>query len=313
MKAMIPFSPLLKTILPSVVAMLLDWPATLPAQAVDEKVGASLPLNRHADVQREPPGQSLSPNTVGTWQRWEHSLTSDSSYSNPCADVKVRVQFDGPDGQIREGLGFWDGGRQFVIRSVFPIPGEWRWATTCSDAANRGLHGQSGTVQVKSANDTNPLTRHGYLRVSDDGRLLVHADGTPFLWIGDTCWAAPVHATEEEWEQYVANRAAKGYTVLQLSIAPDWALEHSRLGIPPFLSKLPDITKPNPRFFQEMDRKLALANDHGLVVMMCGLMETPQGRRRADASLCARGGASRPRAPPDCRNTWRAGRHCNPS
>lgn len=130
-------------------------------------------------------------------------------------------------------------------------------------------------MQVKRLAGTNSLTRHGYLRVSEDGRVLVHADGTPFLWIGDTCWAAPVHATESEWQYYVSNRASQGYSMLQLSIAPDWALETARLVAPPFLSKLPDITQPNPRFFQQMDRQLAQANDHGLVVMMCGLMETP--------------------------------------
>ena len=212
---------------------------------------------------------------VGTWQRWEHALVSDRDYANPCTDVTVRVRLDGPDGQSRDGLGFWDGERRFLVRCAFPAPGEWRWLTTCSDTANRGLHGQTGVVRVERSNERNPLRGHGYLRVSDDGRLLVHADGTPVLWIGDTCWAAPVHATTSEWKRYVADRAARGYTVLQLSIAPDWALQHSRLGIPPFLSRLPDITKPNPRFFQEMDRKLALANDHGLLVMMVGLMETP--------------------------------------
>ena len=212
---------------------------------------------------------------VRTWQRWEHALVSNRDYANPCTDVKVRVRFDGPDGQARDGLGFWDRDRRFLIRCAFPAAGGWRWLTTCSDTANRGLHGQTGIVQVGRSNESNPLRRHGYLRVSDDGRLLVHADGTPFLWIGDTCWAAPARATADEWQRYVADRAARGYTVLQLSIAPDWALQHSRLGIPPFLSALPDITKPNPRFFQEMDRKLALANDRGLVVMMVGLMETP--------------------------------------
>jgi len=103
----------------------------------------------------------------------------------------------------------------------------------------------------------------------------LHADGTPFLWIGDTCWAAPVHATEQEWRKYVANRAAKGYSVLQLAVAPDWALEHSRRGIAPFLSKMPDITLPNPQYFQDLERKLAIANESGLVIMMVGLMETP--------------------------------------
>lgn len=212
---------------------------------------------------------------VAVWQRWERVLVSDRDYANPCVAVKVGVRFDGPNRQIRTGLGFWDGDRRFVIRCAFPTPGEWRWRTTCSDVANRGLHDQSGVVPVRHAAGTNPLTRHGYLRVSEDGRLLVHADSTPFLWVGDTCWAAPVHATEEEWQHYVHHRASQGYSVLQLSIAPDWALERAPRGTPPFLSKLPDITKPNPRFFQQMDRQLALANDHGLVVMMCGLMETP--------------------------------------
>lgn len=214
-------------------------------------------------------------NAVAVWQRWERLLVSDRDYANPCVAVKVGVRFDGPNSQTLTGVGFWDGERRFVIRCAFPTPGEWRWRTTCSDAANRGLNDQSGLARVTQATGTNSLTGHGYLRVSDDGRLLAHADGTPFLWIGDTCWAAPVHATEKEWPRYVSNRAAQGYSVLQLSIAPDWALERPPHSTPPFLSKLPDITRPNPRFFQELDRKLALANDHGLVVMMSGLMETP--------------------------------------
>lgn len=212
--------------------------------------------------------------TVATWQRWEHALTSDRDYANPCAEVTVRVQFDGPQGQRRQGSGCWDGGRRFLVRGVFPLPGEWRWHITCSDPANRGL-AQSGVVRVTRSTDAIPLHRHGYLRVSADGRLLEHHDGTPFLWLGDTCWAAPARATFSEWQRYVADRVAKGYSVLQLAVGPDWALEGSPLGIAPFLSALPDITKPNPAYFQQLDRKLALANDRGLVVMMVGLMETP--------------------------------------
>ncbi|MCX7600171.1 MAG: DUF4038 domain-containing protein, partial [Armatimonadetes bacterium] len=212
---------------------------------------------------------------MSCWQRWQRALTSSRHYVNPCTDVTLRVLFEGPDGQGWQALGFWDGADRYLIRCAFPTPGRWRWTTTCSDESNRGLHRQSGVVIVKPARSSNPLLRHGYLKVSPDGRLLVHTDGTPFLWIGDTCWAAPVHTTAQEWKTYVANRAAKGYSVLQLSIAPDWALQHSRLAIPPFLSQLPDITRPNPRFFQELDRRIAEANDRGLVVMMVGLMETP--------------------------------------
>ena len=213
--------------------------------------------------------------TIGVWERWEYPLKSDLDYANPCKDVAIHVRFEGPTGQKREGMGFWDGERTFRIRNVFPTPGIWKWSTTCSDNANSGLHNQSGFVKVTRNPGRDPLTKHGYLQVSDDGRLLVHADKTPFLWIGDTCWAAPVHATDKEWKTYVTNRLAKGYSVLQVSIAPEWALERAKDSIPPFLSVLPDITKPNPRFFQALDHKLALANDSGLVVMMCGLMETP--------------------------------------
>ncbi len=212
---------------------------------------------------------------IGAWERWEHQLTSDRDYPNPCTDVQVHVQFNGPQGCVRQGMGFWDGDKCFRIRCAFPSPGEWTWHTTCSDTTNHGLDGQSGTVQVKSSRGKGVIKKHGYPKVSTDGRLLIHADGTPFLWVGDTCWAAPVHATEMEWKRYVLNRASKGYSVLQISIAPDWALEHSRLGISPFLSQLPDITKPNPQFFQALDQKMAVANDAGLIVLMVGLMETP--------------------------------------
>jgi hypothetical protein len=221
------------------------------------------------------PGAARAQDVVSVWQRWERALISGKQYANPCTDVQVRVRLDGPKGATRMGMAFWDGGDRFVIRCSFPAPGEWRWATTCSDTSNRGLHGKSGTVHVTAAWGTNPLTQHGYPRVSDDRRTLAYADGTRFPWIGDTCWAAPVLASERDWQAYVANRAAKGYTVLQLSIAPDWALERSKDEMRPFLSKLPDITKPNPAYFQQMDRMLAAANDQGLFVMMCGLMETP--------------------------------------
>jgi hypothetical protein len=80
------------------------------------------------------------------------------------------------------------------------------------------LNAQSGTVLVKSTTGTNPLQTHGYLRVSEDGRLLVHADKTPFLWLGDTCWAAPVHATMDDWAQYVAPSKKRHFDQIDLYI-----------------------------------------------------------------------------------------------
>ena len=50
----------------------------------------------------------------GLWQRWEHVLTSTRHYSNPYADVTLRVCYTGPGGRTLQAYGFWDGGDTFT-------------------------------------------------------------------------------------------------------------------------------------------------------------------------------------------------------
>ena len=138
------------------------------------------------------------------WQRWEHTLTSARQYENPYADVTLRVRYTGPDGRALNAYGFWDGGKVFRIRCSFPAPGDWQWETECSDASNAGLHGQRGAVEVVPYRGENLLYRRGFLKVSQDRRYLTYGDGTPFLWMGDTAWAGPVRASDDEWNAYLA-------------------------------------------------------------------------------------------------------------
>ena len=50
-------------------------------------------------------------------------------------------------------------------------------------------HGRRGELHVAEAADaSNPLLRHGPIRVAAGSRHLEHADGTPFLWLADTWW-----------------------------------------------------------------------------------------------------------------------------
>jgi hypothetical protein len=62
-----------------------------------------------------------------------------------------------------------------------------------------------------------PTTRAALpdLRVSDNGRFLVQADGTPFFWLGDTAWELFHRLNRDEADRYLADRAAKGFTVIQ--------------------------------------------------------------------------------------------------
>ena len=56
---------------------------------------------------------------------------------------------------------------------------------------------------------------HGDLKISENGRFIVHADGTPFFYLGDTAWELFHRLNREEADRYLENRAKKGFTVIQ--------------------------------------------------------------------------------------------------
>jgi hypothetical protein len=218
-----------------------------------------------------------------TWQRWEHTLSSARRYDNPYADVSLRVRYTGPDGRRLDGYGFWDGGQMFRIRCAFPTPGTWQWETECSDSRDTGLHGRRGTVEVVPYGGENPLYQRGFLKASEDRRYLVYGDGTPFLWMGDTAWAAPMRSSDDEWDQYLADRKAKRFTLTQVAPAPHWAGETDRQGEKPFHDQA--CLKFNPAFWQAFERKIQRANEAGFVVLLVGLME-PVERYPESAAAC---------------------------
>src|SRR5215218_3409603 len=53
------------------------------------------------------------------------------------------------------------------------------------------------------------------LKVSDNHRFLVTAEGKPFFWLGDTAWELFHRLNREDAEKYLRDRAAKGFTVIQ--------------------------------------------------------------------------------------------------
>ncbi len=127
-----------------------------------------------------------------------------------------------------------------------------------------GLHNREGDVQVLPYTGTNPLYRHGFLQVSADHRFLVHADGTPFLWLGDTLWDATVGLTEAGFHEAVADRRAKHFTVLQTNLAHQDEVDTA--GDTPWQGD-----RWNVRFMQKLDRMFTDANDQGLYLLVNGL------------------------------------------
>jgi hypothetical protein len=110
--------------------------------------------------------------------------------------------------------------------------------------------------------------RHGPLRVSRDGRHLVHADGTPFFWLGDTAWELFHRLTREEAELYLDDRQRKGFTVIQAVVLA----EFDGLTAPNAYGDLPlvgnDPTKLVEGYFRHVDYVVAAAERRGMYVGM---------------------------------------------
>ncbi len=109
------------------------------------------------------------------------------------------------------------------------------------------------------------------LKVSENKRFLVTADGRPFFWLGDTAWELFHRATREEAEQYLKRRAAQRFTVIQaVALA-----EFDGLNTPNAYGHTPlrnnDPTQPIDEYFAHVDWVVAKANELGLYV---GLLPT---------------------------------------
>jgi hypothetical protein len=63
-----------------------------------------------------------------------------------------------------------------------------------------------------------PLMKTGKLKVSDNGRYLQHGNGQSFFWLGDTGWLLFTKLSREEVDQYLTNRATKGFNVIQAMV-----------------------------------------------------------------------------------------------
>lgn len=110
-----------------------------------------------------------------------------------------------------------------------------------------------------------PFT-NGRLKVSDNKRYLVHQNGTPFFWLGDTAWELFHRLNREEAEQYLKHRAEQGFTVIQaVALAEfDGLKEPNPYGDTPLLDN--DPTKPNEAYFKHIDYIVDKAAQYGLVI-----------------------------------------------
>jgi hypothetical protein len=116
------------------------------------------------------------------------------------------------------------------------------------------------------------------IRVSDDGRFFVKADGTPFFWQADTAWAIFNHAAPADVDAYLDDRAAKGFNVVQGVIALwDYTTHPNCDGQLPFINR--DLGQINEKYFTNVDSILDKAAAHGIYMAVLPYWHKNAGNR----------------------------------
>lgn len=70
---------------------------------------------------------------------------------------------------------------------------------------------------ITTAQEAKPWD-NGRLKVSDNHRYLIHENGTPFFWLGNTAWLISERLTRDEVEYYLVNEHRAGYNVEQIQV-----------------------------------------------------------------------------------------------
>jgi hypothetical protein len=106
------------------------------------------------------------------------------------------------------------------------------------------------------------------LKVSENGRFLVHEDGRPFFYLGDTAWELFHKLNREEAVRYLEDRARKQFTVIQAVVLAelDGLNAKNPYGHTPLLEN--DPTRPNESYFGHVDFIVKEANRRGLFIGM---------------------------------------------
>jgi hypothetical protein len=120
------------------------------------------------------------------------------------------------------------------------------------------------------------------LRLSENRRFLVAADGAPFYWFGDTAWELFHRANREEAEYYLKKRADQGFTVIQAVVLA----EYQGIGEPNAYGDLPlvaqDPERPDEAYFRHVDWIVTLANQLGLIIGMLPTWGDKVGKTHGD-------------------------------
>ena len=242
---------------------------TLIASRPGRLVGALLVLIFARDPARAA-GSVSTPANVPV----EISFHARHPHADPFNDVTLDVVFSEPGGKKLKVPAFWDGGSLWKVRYASPHEGTHTWRSLCSDASDAGLHGVKGKVKVTRYSGSNPLLKHGPLKVASDHRHLEQGDGTPFFWLGDTWWMGLCHRIHfpDEFDRLAADRREKGFNVVQIvaGLYPDMHPFDPRGANEAGYPWETNYARIRPEYFDAADQRLWRLVESGLTPCIVG-------------------------------------------
>ncbi len=212
--------------------------------------------------------------TAGANQIAEITFTAENPHADPFNDVTLDVVFTDPTGASFRVPAFWDGEKIWKVRYASGKVGEHHFKTECSDASDKGLNGVEGVVRIAAYSGDNPLYKHGPLKIAADHRHFEQADGTPFLWLGDTWWMglSTRLSWPDEFAKLATDRLAKGFNVVQIvaGLYPDQPAFDPRSANETGFAWEEKYRAIRPQYFDAADKKIFYLADHGIVPCIVG-------------------------------------------
>ncbi len=210
--------------------------------------------------------------TTGVAAEW--SYKSGKQYSDPFNEIEVDAIVTTPSGVDEKVPAFWAGDGTWRVRYAPATKGQYKIRSICTDSSNPDLHGQTMTLEVQPYNGQNPHFKHGALKVAPDGRHFLHADETPFFWLGDTWWMGFCKRLSwpDGFEILTADRARKGFTIVQIvaGLYPDMEPFDERGANEAGYPWDRDFSRINPAYFDAADTRIQHLADHGIAACVVG-------------------------------------------
>ena len=192
--------------------------------------------------------------------------------------VEFAAAFRGPAGSNLHVPGFYNGGKQWLIRFCPPEVGEWTFTTLSSLPE---LAGKSGSVAVK---ENTRDWQHGPIKISKKNpQRFIYADGTPyFLMAFELDWLFALDADNgrdiPRTRRLIADVAAHGFNQIVMNVfaydAP-WGEKQkirpednfAKPSVFPFggTNEHPDFTTLNVEYFQRLDRVIKHLNEEQII------------------------------------------------